>query len=356
MSALMKKLAFGNCIKGIKDKPIQVNFLEKYVNNWARENEIEYEYKMNETNNIEVAIIGSGPAGISCAVELTKKGYKVTIFEKESEIGGLLTYGIPGFRLPRDITKKLTNRIKQMGIHIKTNIQLGKDIKIEDLNKQGYKAIFLGIGADIPSSYALSNEECENIYKSNYILKKYNAKEIVENLGDVIVIGGGNVATDSARAAIRMGATTSTIVYRRDKNKMPARQVELDEAIADGVNIIYNTKVIGANIKNGKIQEVDCIKTDTSGDKVIDIQNSEFCLKADSIIFAIGLKPDKELLKNEGLQLEENGLIKIDSNYMTNIKGVFAGGDVSQSKATVCMAIKAGKEAAENIDKYLTKK
>ena len=356
MYVLMKKLAFGNCIKGIKDKPIQVNFLEKYVNNWARENEIQYEYKMKETNNIEVAIIGSGPAGISCAVELAKKGYRVTIFEKESEIGGLLTYGIPGFRLPRDITKELTNRIKQMGIHIKTNIELGKDIKIENLNKQGYKAVFLGIGAEIPSSYTLSNEDSENIYKSNYILKKYNAKEIVENLGDVIVIGGGNVATDSARAAIRMGATTSTIVYRRDKDKMPARQVELDEAIADGVNIIYNTKVTGANIKNGKIQEVNCIKTDTSGEKVIDIQNSEFCLKADSIIFAIGLKPDKELLKKEGLELEDNGLIKIDNNYMTNIKGVFAGGDVSQSKATVCMAIKQGKEAAENIDKYLTKK
>ena len=305
---------------------------------------------------IKVAIIGSGPAGIECSVELAKKGYEVTIFEKEKEIGGLLTYGIPGFRLPRNITENLTKRIRNLGIEIKTEIELGKDISIKELKDEGYKAIFVGIGADIPSTYTLTNESCEKIYKSNYILKEYNAKRIVENLGDVIVIGGGNVATDSARAAIRMGAKSSTIVYRRDKDKMPARQIELDEAIEDGVNIIYNTKVLSADIEKGEISKVNCIKTDTSTDKVIDVENSEFSINADSIIFAIGLKPDKKLIENEGIQLNENGLIKTDDNYMTNIEGVFAGGDVSQNKATVCMAINAGKNAAENIDKYLAKK
>ena len=288
-------------------------------------------------------------------VELAKKGYQVTIFEKEKQIGGLLTYGIPGFRLPRNITENLTNRLKNLNIEIKTEIEFGKDITLETLKKE-YRAIFIGIGAGIPSIYNLSNERCDKIYKSNYILKEYNAKRIVENLGDVIVIGGGNVATDSARAAIRMGAKSSTIVYRRDNLKMPARQIELEEAIEDGVQIVYNTKVLSADIENGKIKNVNCIKTDSSTDKVVDIENSEFTIKADSIIFAIGLKPDKTLIQKQGLELDSSGLIKINENCMTNIEGVFAGGDATQSKATVCKAIENGRNAAEEINKYIKEK
>ena len=345
----------GHCVKGIKGEPVRINKLEKYVNLWARENNITYKYKVEEPNNIKVAIIGSGPAGIECAVELAKKGYQVTIYEKEKEIGGLLTYGIPGFRLPRNITKNLTNRLRCLNIEIRTEIEFGNEITIETLKKE-YKAIFIGIGSDIPSTYNLSNEKCNKIYKSNYILKEYNAKRIVENLGDVIVIGGGNVATDAARAAIRMGAKSSTIVYRRDNSKMPAREVELNEAIEDGGQIIYNTRVINADIENGRIKNINCIKTDSSTDKVVDIENSEFTIKADSVIFAIGLKPDKALIEKQGLELDEQGLIKTDEKQMTNIEGVFAGGDVSQSKATVCKAIENGKKAAEGIDKYIKEK
>lgn len=242
-----------------------------------------------------------------------------------------------------------------MGIEIKTNIEFGKDVTLDELKKE-YKAVFLGIGADIPSTYKLTDKECKNIYKSNYILKEYNAKRIVENLGDVIVIGGGNVATDSARAAIRMGARSSTIVYRRDENKMPARKVELEEAIKDGVKVIYNTKVLSADVNSEEIKSVNCIRTDSSTEKVTDIENSEFSLKADTIIFAIGLKPDKKLIEKQGIELDEKGLIKVDENYMTNIEGVFAGGDVSQNKATVCKAIETGKNAAEAIDKYISVK
>ncbi len=348
-----KNIARGHCVKGIRGKPVKVSKLEKYVNLWARENNVKYVYKLENTNNIKVAVIGSGPAGIACATELAKKGFKVTIFEKEKEIGGLLTYGIPGFRLPRNITENLTSKIKNLGIEIKTNIEFGKDKKIKKL-KEEYKAIFIGIGADIPSTYKLTEKECKKIYKSNYILKEYNAKRVVENLGDVIVIGGGNVATDSARAAIRMGAKSSTIIYRRDASKMPARQIELEEAKEDGVQIVYNTKVLSADIDdNGNVEKVKCIKTDSSTEKVIDIENSEFYINADTVIFAIGLKPDKDLIKEQQIELDENGLIKIDENYMTNIEGIFAGGDVSQNKATVCMAIKAGKNAADGIMKYL---
>ena len=347
----------GHCIKGIKGEPVKISKLEKYVNLWARDNNVKYIYKKEKNNDLKIAIIGSGPAGIECAFELTKKGYKVTIFEKEEQIGGLLTYGIPGFRLPRDITKNLTNRLKNLGIELRTDTEFGKDIDLEDLKNDNYKAVFLALGADIPSVYSLSDEKCEKIYKSNYILKEYNAKRIVENLGDVIVIGGGNVATDSARAAMRMGAKSSTIIYRRDNAKMPARQIELEEAFSDGVKIIYNTRVINADIKNGKINKVNCIKTDSNESKVKDIPNTEFTIKADSIIFAIGLKPDKDLIKSQGLELDENGLIKIDEKSMTNINGVFAGGDLSRGKdRTVCRAVEIGRNAAKNIDEYINSK
>lgn len=312
-----------------------------------------YVNEIEEANDINIAIIGSGPAGIECSVELAKQGFNVTIFEKESEIGGLLTYGIPGFRLPRDITQNLTRRIKNLGIQIYTNTELGKNITISELKQKGFKAIFLAIGAEMASQYSLTDKDCNHIYKSDYILKEYNAKRIVKDLGNVVIIGGGNVATDSARAAIRMGAKSSTIVYRRNKEKMPAREIELQEAIEDGVKIMYNTKVVSADVENGKINKINCIKTKLEDDKIIDIENSSFTLEADSIIFAIGLKPNKALIEKENIELNERGLIKTDENLMTNIEGVFAGGDVCQSKATVCMAIKAGKNAAKNIINYL---
>lgn len=157
-------------------------------------------------------------------MELAKKGYNVTIFEKENELGGLLTYGIPGFRLPRNLTQNLTNKIKNLKIAIKTSVELGKDIHIKSLKEDGFRAIFLGIGASLACTYKLTDKKCNSIYKSADILKKYNAKQSIENFGDVLIIGGGNVAIDSARAAIRMGAKSSTIVYRRDKCKMPARR------------------------------------------------------------------------------------------------------------------------------------
>ena len=161
----------GNCIKGIKGEPIQVNKLEKYVNNWARKNNVIYVNERQKSNNIKIAVVGSGPAGIECAVELSKKGFEVTIFEKEEEIGGLLTYGIPGFRLPRDITQNLTRKIKSLGINIQTNIEFGKDITIGSLKKNGYKAIFVAIGAETASTYHLTNKECNKIHRSDYILK-----------------------------------------------------------------------------------------------------------------------------------------------------------------------------------------
>lgn len=346
-----EEYCLGHCVRGIKGEPVNIPKLEKYINLWARENNIQYEYKKETQNGINIAIIGSGPSGLECATELAKRGFKVTIFEREKEIGGLLSYGIPGFRLPRNITEKLTTRILNLGINIKTNNELGKNIRIKNL-KEEFDAIFIGIGADIPSTYSLCEKKCNNIYDSNYILREYNAKRIIKNLGDVIIIGGGNVATDCARAVIRMGAKSSTIVYRRDSKRMPAREDELKAAIEDGVKVIYNTKVINVDIENDIIKTAKCIKTETIGDEIKDLENSEYFIKANSIVYAIGLKLDKKTIKNEGIELNEQELIKINENYMTNIDGVFAGGDATQNKSTVCMAVSNGKKAAEEIEKY----
>lgn len=349
-----EEYCLGHCIKGIKGESVNIPKLEKYINLWARDNNIKYEYKIEKNNNKNIAIIGSGPSGLSCATELAKKGYNVTIFERESKIGGLLSYGIPGFRLPRNITSKLTEKILNLGINIKTNIEFGKDIVLNELKKE-FDAIFIGIGADIQSTYELCDEKCETIYKSDYILKEYNAKNVIKNLGDVIIIGGGNVATDCSRAVLKMGAKSSTIVYRRDYSKMPARDDEIKLAIKDGVKIVYNTKVLKAEIKNNRIENVKCVKTQTIDDKIEDIKNSEFYINANSIIYAIGAKPDKKLIEKEKIKINENGLIKINENYMTNINGVFAGGDATQSKSTVCMAICDGKKAAVEINKFVLK-
>ena len=351
-----EEYCIGNCVRGIKGEPVNVSKLEKYVNIWARDNNINYTYKIEKPNGHRVAIIGSGPAGLECAVELAKKGYEVTIFEKEQEIGGLLSYGIPGFRLPRNITKNLTKRVKELGIKVNVNCELGKDITINRLKELGYDAIFVAIGREIPSSYKLCDEECSNIYKASYILKEYNAKRIVENLGNVIIIGGGNVATDSARAAIRMGATSSTIIYRRDRNSMPARDDELEAAFNDGVDIIYNTKVTEAILENGRLTKIKCSDTKLNNGKLEDVEDSEHYINANSVIFAIGQKPDKELLEKENIELDEKGYVKTNDKGVTNIDGVFAGGDVAQEKATVCVAIANGRKVANEINEYIKNK
>lgn len=292
--------------------------------------------------------------GISCALELAKKGYTVDIFEKEEKLGGLLTYGIPDFRVSKDIINyTIGNIIKELNINIKTNMELGKDFKIEELKKE-YKAIFIGIGNDISAEYKLSDKNIKKIYKADDFLKKYNTNKKIKNLGKVIIIGGGNVAVDSSRAAMKMGAEKVNIIYRKDDKIMPARQIEIAEAIKDGVEITYKTKVIKANIeKSCKINSVECIKTNLENNEYIEINNTNFKIEADTIIFAIGLMPDLKLLEKEKIKFNENKSIIIDKNEMTNIKGVFAGGDVTNKKGTVCKAISAGKTAAISIDNLI---
>ena len=343
----------GSCVRGIKQEPTQIGKLEQFVNEWAIENNIKLEkLQVNNEKKGKVAIIGSGPAGLECAYEIRKAGYQVTVFEKEKELGGILTYGIPDFRLEKKYILQIIELLKDSGIEFKTEKILGENLHIQELKKE-YDAIFLGIGAETQSKYDLG--EYDNIYDSDYFLKSYNNKNYIKNLGDVVVIGGGNVAMDCSRAALKMGAKSSSILYRRDIEHMPAREIELKEAIEYGVKPIFTTRVITAQGENKKINSVKCIQTKIIDGKAFDITNTEFNYKADSIVFAIGLKPNKKVLEKEKLAYNENGLIEVDENCQTSIERVFAGGDLSESKSTVCRAIASSKKAANEIIKMLEK-
>ena len=343
----------GSCVRGIKSNPVHIGELEKRVNEWAIENNYNYEIKAKNSNGKKVAVIGSGPAGIACSTELLKEGFSVDIYEKDEIPGGILVYGIPDFRLSKDKVDNLINEVKQLGGKFITGKTFGKDILINEL-LQKYDAVFLGIGAPKSTTYTLSENEVQNVFKSDEFLKLYNEKKIIKNLGTVVVIGGGNVAMDSARAAVRMGADKVKILYRRDRAHMPAREVELDEAIEDGVEFKELVRVISANTENGKIDCVNCIETEIVEGKAVDKKDAkEYKENANTVIFAIGLKPDKNLIQEQGIELDDWGYIKIDENGMTNLKNVYAGGDNTESKATVCRALAAGKKAANGIIKNL---
>ena len=340
----------GSCIRALKQTPTQIGELERFVNEWAIENKIDYKISKKQHNNKRVAIIGSGPAGLECAIELLKNGYDITIYEKQPKVGGILWYGIPDFRLPRDIVERVIEKVKKLGAKINTNTEFGKDIKLEELRKQ-YDYVFIGIGCSKSTTYSLSDKKADNIYKSDEFLEAYNEGKYIKKLGHVVVIGGGNVAMDTARVAVRMGAESVKILYRRDKEHMPAREIELEDALKDNVEFIPLTRVISANIENKKIQSVNCIKTEIVEGKAVDIDNSNFLVEANTVVFAIGLKPEKSILEKEKLKLNEWGMIEVDEKYQTNLEGVFAGGDVVQSKSTVCRALADGKKVALEIIK-----
>lgn len=342
----------GSCIRGIKQEPTQIGKLEKYVNEWAIENDIKIAYEKKPSINKRVAIIGGGPAGLECAIELLLSGCDVTIYEKEKLLGGILTYGIPDFRLDKKIVEEIIDTIKNLGANIYTEVELGKDIHIQDLQKQ-YDAIFVGIGATKSVEYQLYEEKLDSIYKSDEFLKTYAEGKRIEDLGKVVIIGGGNVAMDCSRVAIRLGAQESKILYRRDEQHMPARKIELADAIADGVKWHEKVRVISANVENNKLVSLNCIRTEIVDGKAVDIAGSEFVEEADSVVFAIGLKPDKSLIESQGLSLNDWGMVEADENGQTSINMVYTGGDTIENRATVCKAIADGRNAAKDILNHL---
>ena len=344
----VERQCMGSCVRGINGEPVQINYLERFINDWAKENNIKYDIKCKNISNKKIAIIGAGPAGLACSIELRKAGADVTIFEKEEMCGGILEYGIPDFRLSKNTIENLIDKVQALGVKIKTGVELGKDIDIKTLKEQGYEYIFLGMGAEKQTTYTLTNEQVYGIFKSDEFLKAYNTGKQIKNLGTTVVIGGGNVAFDSARTALRMGAKEVYILYRRNEELMPARKIELQEAIEDGVQMVFQTKVIGATVANGKLNQIECIKTKIENEKAVDIKGSNYMMKVDTVIFAIGSKANEQLLNKLGIKTE-NGLVYVNENYMTNIDKVYAGGDLVETKSSVCRAIATGKKAAKAI-------
>ncbi len=328
----------GSCVRGIKGNPVSIGMLEKEVNEWARKNKKEIVSPVKKKG--KVAIIGSGPSGLTVAHELNKEGIGVTVFEKEKELGGILRYGIPDFRLPKNLIDDITQKLKKNGVIFKTNIELGKQITIEKLKQEGYEEIFLGIGAGKPSTYDLGEKE---VYTSDIFLKKYYEKENICLSKEVMIIGGGNVAMDCARTAKKMGAKRVCILYRRDREKMPANNSEVKDCLKEGIEILFLTKVIAFSGK-----EVTCIKTRLEEGKVKEVENSEYTLPADIVVLAIGLTPNPQLIESIGLHTKD-GLIAVDENGMTEKDGIFAGGDLTEKKSTVVRAVASGKKAAQGI-------
>ncbi|MBR5340834.1 MAG: NADPH-dependent glutamate synthase [Erysipelotrichaceae bacterium] len=368
------------CTMGIRFEPVGIGRLERFVADYH--NSLSY-IKINvpESNGHKVAIIGSGPSGLTCAGDLAKKGYKVTVFEALHTPGGVLVYGIPEFRLPKSIVAKEVDTLKKLNVDIETNVVIGKTLTIDELFEDGYEAVFIGTGAGLPNFMNIPGESLKGVYSANEFLTRSNLMKAykedpitpIMKGGNVAVVGGGNVAMDAARTALRLGAEKVYIVYRRSMEELPARKEEVEHAKEEGVDfrLLNNpVEILGYNNpddprdpKNGFVAGIRCIKmelgeADASGRRrPVEIPGSEFVLDVDTIIMAIGTSPNP-LIKNttEGLEVNKRGGIVIDESGLTSRNGVFAGGDAVTGAATVISAMGAGKLAARGIDEYLSNK
>ena len=344
--------------------------LEKYAADWARENYVDVSFK-EESNNIKVAIIGSGPAGLTCAGDLAKKGYDVTIFEALHEPGGVLVYGIPEFRLPKEeVVKAEIDNIRKLGVNIETNVIVGRTITIDEImNEEGFKAVFIGSGAGLPKFMGIPGENANGVFSANEFLTRVNLMKAFKEDYDtpvkigkrVAIVGGGNVAMDAARTALRLGAE-SHIVYRRSESELPARKEEVHHAKEEGVifHILTNPIEILSD-ENGWVKGIKCVKmvlgeADDSGRRrPIPIEGSEFVIEVDTVIMSLGTSPNPLIASTtDGLEINKwKCLVADEETGLTTKEGVYAGGDAVTGAATVILAMGAGKKAAKAIDKYL---
>lgn len=363
----------GKCIRGIKGEPISIGKLERFVADWARENGVKPE-GAKEKKGKKVAVIGSGPAGLTCAGDLAKMGYDVTIFEALHEPGGVLVYGIPEFRLPKqDVVAKEIENVKALGVEIITNVIVGKSVTIDELlHEEGYSAVFIGSGAGLPKFMGIPGENANGVFSANEYLTRSNLmKSFDENSSTpimhgkkVAVVGGGNVAMDAARTALRLGAEVH-IVYRRSEEELPARVEEVHHAKEEGIifDLLTNPTEILADEK-GWVCGMKCIRMelgapDESGRRrPVEVPGSEFVLDVDSVIMSLGTSPNPLISSTtEGLEVNKWKCIVADeANGKTTKEGVYAGGDAVTGAATVILAMGAGKAAAKGIDDYLNNK
>ncbi|MGU8293223.1 NADPH-dependent glutamate synthase [Clostridium perfringens] len=362
----------GKCVLGIKGEPLAIGQLERFIADFARNNKLS-SLKKSEKILEKVAVIGSGPAGLTCAGELAKLGYRVTIFEALHESGGVLVYGIPEFRLPKkDVVKYEIEEIKKLGVKIENNVVVGKTVDIDELiENEGFKAVFIGSGAGLPKFMGIKGENANGVFSANEVLTRVNLMKAFKNeshtplnLGKkVAVVGGGNVAMDAARTSLRLGAETH-IIYRRSEKELPARLEEIHHAKEEGVilDVLTNPTEILTDEK-GWVKGIKCIRMklgeeDSSGRRrPIEIENSEFIIEVDSVIMSLGTSPNP-LISNatKGLKTNKRGCLLVDEESLkTSLKGIYAGGDAVTGAATVILAMGAGKKAAKSIDSYLRK-
>ncbi|MFX1496723.1 MAG: NADPH-dependent glutamate synthase [Promethearchaeota archaeon] len=358
------------CMLNSIGEPIAIGHLERYIADWERKNKLKECPECAPPNGIKVAVIGSGPAGLTCAGELAMRGYDVTIFEAFHAGGGVLTYGIPEFRLPKEVVKEEIETLKMLNVKINYDAIIGKILTVDDLKEQGYKAFFIGVGAGLPSFIKVAGLNLNGVLTANEFLTRSNLMKAYRfpeydtpiKVGKLVtVIGGGNVALDSARTALRLGAEQVTIVYRRSEAEMPARREEYHHAIEEGIKFEFLTnpvRFIGDeddNVKQMEVIKMRLGEPDQSGRRrPIPIEDSEYLIETDTIIIAIGTRANPTLTKSiPELKLNKWGYIETDEEGQTNIEGIFAGGDIVTGSATVISAMGAGKKAAAAIDNYL---
>ncbi|EDU36559.1 NADPH-dependent glutamate synthase [Clostridium sporogenes] len=362
----------GKCVLGIKGEPVAIGKLERFVADWSREHNVDLSER-EESKNKKVAVIGSGPAGLTCAGDLAKKGYDVTIFEALHEPGGVLVYGIPEFRLPKDsVVKHEIENVKKLGVKIETNVIIGRTVTIDELiEEEKFDAVFIGSGAGLPRFMGIPGENANGVFSANEFLTRNNLMKAFKDEYDtpikvgqkVAVVGGGNVAMDAARTALRLGAEVH-IVYRRSEEELPARVEEVHHAKEEGIifNLLTNPVEILEDEK-GWVKGMKCIKMelgepDQSGRRrPVEIEGSEYIMDVDTVIMSLGTSPNP-LISSTTKGLETNKrkcIIAEEETGLTTREGVYAGGDAVTGAATVILAMGAGKQAAKAIEEYLSK-
>ena len=370
----------GRCVRGIKGEPVGIGRVERFVADYHNEKETAPVQKPTP-NGHRVAVVGSGPSGLSCAGDLAKKGYAVTIFEAFHVAGGVLVYGIPEFRLPKAIVAKEIEGLRQLGVEFATNVVVGRTVSVEELMEEGFEAVFIGSGAGLPRFMNIPGENLKGVYSANEYLTRVNLMKAyrkdgqtpVMRGGKVAVVGGGNVAMDAARTALRLGAEKVYIVYRRGMEELPARREEIEHAMEEGIEFLllnnpveilgYRNEADKRDPKNGFVTGMRCIRMelgepDEKGRRrPVEVPGSEYVLEVDTVVMSIGTSPNP-LIKDTTAGLEINrwgGIVVEESTGKTSLEGVYAGGDAVTGAATVILAMGAGKTAAAAIDEYLQK-
>ena len=344
----------GSCVRGIKSNPVSIGDLEAFVGDIAIKENYKIATEIPSNKNKKVAIVGGGPSGLTAAAFLLKNGYSVTLYEKYNYLGGLLVHGIPDFRLPKKIVEQTIQKIIDLGLQIKYNQELGKNLLLEQLEEK-YDAVYLAFGANVTTKMGVKGEELQGVFGGNQLLEKKCHPNYINK--KVAIIGGGNVAMDCARTIKRLGAQEVKVIYRRAEEQMPAENKEIQEAKEEGIEFLFQNNIVNILGKN-KVEQVELIKTELvqkegeSRKSPVNIPNSNYIIDIDYIVMALGSKPE-DFVNDLGLQLNKWGYIQIDENNKTSNPKVFAGGDIVGAKGTVAWAARSGRDSAYKIIEYL---